>query len=248
MLGLYESAARLGDVVRLRAAVPIKWYAAYSPAAAERVLHTNQRNYRKPPFVAGAVAQLTGLSLFTLDGDPWLARRRLMQPAFHRDRIAALTGLMATAAADTAERWARLAERGARVDVAHEMTRLTLRVATEALFGRDLSDEADAAGAAAGTALAHVGYRLAHGPMPLWVPSARNRRFLAARRALDALCYRAIDERRRAGGGTEGGADGAGGAGALLDLLLGARDADTGEALTDREIRDEVMTILLAGH
>ena len=132
------------------------------------------------------------------------------------------------------------------MDVAHEMTRLTLRVATEALFGRDLSDEADAAGAATTAALAHVGHRMAHGPMPLWVPTGRNRRFLAARRALDALCYRAIDERRRAGGGTAGGA--AGGAGALLDLLLGARDADTGAALTDREIRDEVMTILLAGH
>jgi cytochrome P450 len=248
VLGVYTDAARLGDVVRLRAAAPIKWYAAFSPSAVERVLHGNQRNYRKPPLVVGAVAQLAGMGLFTLDGDRWLARRRLLQPAFHRERLAALAGLMATAASDTAERWARLAERGARVDVAHEMTRLTLRVASEALFGRDLSDEADAAGAATAAALGHVGYRLAHMPVPLWVPSGRNRRFLAARRVLDALCYRAIDERRAAGGGAGGSGGAQSGAGALLDLLLGARDADTGAALTDRELRDEVMTILLAGH
>jgi cytochrome P450 len=247
LLGLYTGVSAAGDVVRLRAAIPgIKWFGLFSPAAIERVLHGNQRNYVKPPMVVRTLAQLTGLSVFTLEGDAWLARRRLMQPAFHRERLGALGGLMAAAARDTVARWETLADRGDPVDVAEEMTQVTLRIATEALFGRDLSAALDASGDAARTAFEHVGYRLARVPVPLWVPSRRNARFVRARRALDALCYAAIEERRRAL--AEGRAAADDGRGVLLDLLLGARDAETGAALDDRALRDEVMTAMLAGH
>jgi len=245
ILGVYAGAAQLGDVVRLRTAIPgLKWYAFYSPAAFERVLHGNQRNYVKPRMIVTTLAQLTGLSVFTLEGDAWLARRRLMQPAFHRERLGALAAVMEAAARETVARWAKLARRGERVDVAEEMTRVTLRVASEALFGRDLSADLDASGDAIRGALAHVGYRLRRLAVPTWIPSRRNREFLRARRALDALCYAAIAERRRALAlGTP-----SDGRGALLDLLLGARDAESGAGLDDRALRDEVMTALLAGH
>ena len=239
-LGLYTRAQRaLGDVVRFRGAPGIHWFLVAPPAGVEQVLKTRQRNYRKPDRFNAPVAALVGNGLIVNEGDSWLRQRRLMQPAFHRQRLGGLVAQMAAAADATAARWEELAGRGAPVDVAAEMLRTTLRVVGTTMFSADLGRDADRVGTATRVALEEVSWRMTR-PLsaPLWLPTARNRRFRAGRAVIDAAVRETIRERRRDGGDR----------GDLLSTLLAAQDADTGERMSDEQVRDEVLTLMLAGH
>jgi cytochrome P450 len=122
--------------------------------------------------------------------------------------------------------------------VLDEMTRLTLQVAGLSLFGTDLTGAASAIGSASRIVFEHASYRLnSVFPLPEWVPTRRNRRFVRARRVLDEAVFSMIAERRRDGSERR----------ALLALLMAARDED-GSAMTDAQLRDEVVTLMLAGH
>jgi cytochrome P450 len=239
-LALYARArAQFGDVVRLRAIASVCWYLVTHPYDVEHVLQTNQRNYRKPDVFNNPVGLLAGRGLLTSEGDFWRHQRRLVQPAFHRERLAALATLMTNAAESTAERWSRYAESGVSVDVAVEMMRLTLKIVSLALFSTDISAKADRAGPAVRVAFEHVNHRMSHPlALPERIPTSRNRRFLKAKRTLDEMVFGIINERRRTG---EDRSD-------LLSLLLLTRDEETGEGMSDQQLRDEVMTLLLAGH
>jgi cytochrome P450 len=239
-LRLYASArAQFGDVVRLRAIPSVYWYLVTHPHDVEQVLQTNQRNYRKPDVFNNPVGLLAGRGLLTSEGDCWRHQRRLAQPAFHRQRLAALATLMTEAAESTAERWSQYAESGASVDVAAEMMRLTLKIVSRALFSTDISDKADRVGPAVRVASEHVNYRMSHPlALPERIPTRRNRRFFKAKRTLDEMVFGIINERRRTGEDR----------GDLLSMLLLTRDEETGEGMSDRQLRDEVITLLLAGH
>jgi cytochrome P450 len=228
-----------GGVVRIRALPGFHYFMVTDPDAVEHVLHTNQKNYRKPALFTRTVGRLAGLGILTSEGETWLRNRRLIQPAFHRQRIAAMVAVMADAAGRTADRLAEASRAGRPVDMLAEMTRMTLGVATRTLFSADVRGESDEIGKAVREAFEHVS-GLMHSPVtaPDWVPTPRNRRFHRARAKLDHLVYGLIRERRRTG------AD----AGDLLSTLLLARDEETGAAMTDRQVRDEVLTLLLAGH
>jgi cytochrome P450 len=145
-----------------------------------------------------------------------------------------------SAAADAAAlRWDEHARAGTPVDVVAEMLRTTLRVVGTTLFSTDIATGADRVRAAVDRVLAHLNRRLnLPVTLPEWVPTARNRRFRRALAALDEVVYGMIRERR--------GADGAGND--LLAMLLEARDADTGERMSERQVRDEAITLILAGH
>ena len=146
---------------------------------------------------------------------------------------------MATSAADFVDRLADAGAGGAPFDVVPELSRLTLRILGRCLFERDLTDEADAVGGALKVVLHHTIEKLAAlFPLPGVVPTPKNLRFRAALRALDRVVLSLIAERRRDGADR----------GDLLSMLLAARDEETGEGLDDRQLRDEVMTLLLAGH
>ena len=124
-------------------------------------------------------------------------------------------------------------------DVVPEFSRLTLRILGLCLFERDLTDEADAVGGALQVVLHHTIEKLAALlPLPGVIPTPKNLRFRAALRALDGVVLSLIAERRRDGVDR----------GDLLSMLLAARDEETGEGLSDVQLRDEVMTLLLAGH
>ena len=226
-----------GDVVRIRIG-PLSYYGLVHPDHLQRVLQENHRNYVKGPII-GRTKILIGEGLFTSEGDFWLRQRRLAQPAFHRQRIAGFAATMTGTAAAMLDDWSGAASTGAAFDLAAEMNRLTLRIVGRALFSLDLQGDAATVGAALVDALDVVTQRaFTLLPFPLWVPTVANRRFVRARHMLDQVVLRIIAERR------ESGHD----AGDLLSLLLSARDADTGEGMTDRQLRDEVMTFLLAGH
>lgn len=233
---LAELRRRYGDYVRLQ--IPADVHFVFDPAAVRHVLHERHTNYRKG-FEYKRMKELVGDGLLTSEGALWKRQRRLMQPAFHKQRIAGFAQAMSGEATVLAQRWAALPP-GTVVDVAAEMTGLTLAILGRTLFAVDLRELTDTIGPATSTVIGIINHRVdAIFATPLAIPTPTNRRFLKARAQLDAVVYRVIAERRR--GNPEEGSD-------LISMLLSARDEDTGEQMSDRQLRDELLTMLLAGH
>jgi len=205
------------------------------PEQVKHVLQDHHRNYDKQTPVWDAIRDFLGEGLLTSEGDFWLRQRRIAQPAFHRQRIAAFVPLFAELTRETLDRMPL----DRPFDVAKEMMTLTLRIVGRALLSTDPFADADEIGRALAVTLAYPDARLkAPVRLPLSVPLPLHRRFLAARAVLDRVVYRIIEERRRSGEDK----------GDLLSMLMFTTDADTGERMNDKQLRDEVMTIFLAGH
>jgi cytochrome P450 len=238
-LDFYTAVRRhCGPYARIRA-LPGAWYYLIThPEGVEHVLQKNPKNYRKPDVLIKPVRYLMGNGLFSSEGDFWLRQRRLMQPAFHRQQVAALGRQMSAAASALVEQWDR-GEPGRVMDVVPDMMRLTLGIAGTTLFSHDMSGEADTLGRAFRVVFAHVSRRMnSQLTLPLWVPTAGNREVRHARELLDRVVLEVIEGRRRHGPGP----------GDLLDLLLAARDEESGTGMSDQQLRDEVLTLLTAGH
>jgi cytochrome P450 len=220
-----------GDIARVRF---LSWpgYLVNHPHGVKHVLEENQRNYTKDVYTLKFFRPFLGNGLLTNDGESWLHQRRLVQPALHRQHMAAL-GTLVTGATDAMlEHWRGFAGSAEPLDISTEMMRLALRITGLALFNIDLSNEVDAVGQAFATVRALLSDYL-------YVPfTSLNRRVQTTVRKLDTLIYGIIDKHRRQG--TD--------AGDLLSLLLSARDQETGLGMDDRQVRDEVVTLLLAGH
>jgi cytochrome P450 len=177
--------------------------------------------------------------LITSEGSLWLRQRRLIQPVFHRRSVAAFGALMTDETLAMLERWRPAMEAGEPLDVPAEMARLTLDIVTGALFHAHVGEGPEVIGRAINTIIEDLGFRF---EVPFYpprrVPTPRNRRFREAMRTVDRAVYSIIAGRRRDGGDEED----------LLALLMGTRDEETGEAMGDKQLRDEVMTMFLAGH
>jgi cytochrome P450 len=236
-LGFFTRVAREhGGVVRIRLVHPTALVT--HPDGVKRVLQDNHFNYRKS-FVYGRIRPLLGDGLLTSDGSFWLRQRRLAAPAFHRERIAGLADLFARRTGEMLDGWHAAVRRGEAVDLHREMTRLTLANVGEALFSVDLDGAAADVGRAMTEALAITNRRLGRVLfVPQGIPTPLNLRFARAKRVLDRVVLDTIADRRRAG------VDGDD----LLGMLLAARDPDTGATMSDEQLRDEVMTMVLAGH
>jgi cytochrome P450 len=177
---------------------------------------------------------LLGEGLLTSEGAFHLRQRRLLQPAFHRSRIAGYAEAMVDIAEAAAARWSADAE----LDVAEEMMRITLAVVAKTLFGADVEGTAADVGRALTDTLGLFGaLSLPFGELVLRLPLPAVRRFRRGRGRLDAEVARIVAQRRAEGGDR----------GDLLSMLLAARD-DEGRPMTDGQLRDEVMTLFLAGH
>jgi cytochrome P450 len=247
-LGFLQALARdYGDVVRFRFyAYPI--YFINHPDAIKRVLQDHHRNYNKDVIDYRLLRWLGGNGLLVNDGASWLRQRRLMQPAFHRQRIEAFGAMMTSATLAMLADWERPAATGEPLEVAEEMMRLTLRIVAQTLFRTDVALESERFGQAFG--LLNAAYlQVFYEPWRLLpgLPGSPWRRLLAARRTLQATALRVIAERRRRLA-EPGETDQADATNDLLALLLLARDAETGQGLHDRQISAEVLTFLLAGH
>jgi cytochrome P450 len=223
-----------GDIVRFRQG-PREVYLVKHPDLIKEVLVTRQHDFTKSRALQWAKLFL-GEGLLTSEGEFHTRQRRLAQPAFHRQRIAGYAAEMVTLGLETRERWTA----GQTLDLDVEMMRLTLAVASRTLFGVDVD-------ALAGQVREDVGTLLSLFPrfsLPFFgliqkLPLPSNARFRRAVERLDALVYGLIAERRADGRDR----------GDLLSLLLAAQDEEgDGAGMTDRQLRDEVMTLLLAGH
>ena len=174
------------------------------------------------------------------EGDFWRRQRRIIAPAFHHRHLAQAAEVMVHRARQRVGRWRTPCERGEVLDVAHEMMSLTMEIVAEALFSSDIADSVDELGRALATVTASAGT-----PNPLdvlgfpeWSPRWRSHRTRSALARLDRTIYGFIAARR---GARAVSAD-------LLSLLLAARDEETGEGMTDTQLRDEVLTFFAAGH
>jgi cytochrome P450 len=179
--------------------------------------------------------RMLGRGLITSEGELHKKQRRLVQPAFHRQRI---TGY-ATAMVEAAQQKARTWQDGATVDMAQEMMNLTLVIVGKTLFNTDVENEATTVRDAMMTAM-EAFRKLALSPLGGLVerlPLPINARLKQAREQLDTVIYRIIDEHRRQGTDQ----------GDLLSMLLTAQDEE-GKQMSDQQLRDEVMTLFLAGH
>ena len=230
-----------GDVVRCRCAPgdrgPFNFYLLWRPEHVEHVLRDNHKNYWKGLGLQ-RLAPFFGRGLFLNEGEPWRRQRRLAQPAFHRQRIEGLVSLMTDSIAAMLDGWQPAATRGDAIDMAAEMAPLTTAIVWKAMVGRDFPTER-AELIQSQVVMNAFGFErlLTYVPAPLWWPSRRNRAFQRALGVIEGLVYRTIAERRRA---SHPGDD-------LLGMFLAATDPDGGEAMSDRQLRDELLTVLGAG-
>ena len=237
-LGFCRAIAReYGDIVHVRFGIWPGYFVSH-PEYVKHVLQDHQHNYSKDTGSFRAVSCIVGNGLLTSQGDFWLRQRRLVQPAFHRHQIATFAKVMTDATAEMLQRWSDVARAGQPFDVAHEMMNLTLRIVAAALFSADVTSRADTIGQAftiANKALSNfmfLPYSLLSWPAP-W-----NRHVWSAIHVLDVQVDSIIAQRRAA---PDTGSD-------LLGMLLSVRDADTGEGMTDTQVRDELKTAMLAGY
>ena len=215
-------------------------YLLNDPALIKHVLQDNNRNYNKNTIQYNTLSVVTGRGLLTSDGETWRQQRRLIQPAFHRRRIVQFGELMTAATQKMVDRWDTAS---APLDIDAEMMQLSLEIVGQALFSLDLSQSAGELTRAVLTTLDYVVYR-ASTPIaaPLWWPTRRNGRFLAARRLLNKVIAEMVQNRRAQLAAGEQPPDD------LLTMLLEARDPESGEGMSDAQIRDEIITLLIAGH
>lgn len=234
-LGFIERAQReYGDIVWMRFLyVPALFL--YHPDQIEYVLATNPKNFKKSMSLRSNFFQtLVGNGLLTSEGEEWKRQRRLSSPAFHRHRISAYADTMVDYTKRLYSSW----QTGQELDMHREMMRLTLEIVVRCLFRADVSNDVD-----------HIGQTLKELVKPFasqatlkWIvnnrlPTPEHLRFHRLARRIDDVVFRIIAE-RRASGKDEGD---------LLSMLLAMRDED-GSQMTDQQLRDEVMTLFLAGH
>jgi cytochrome P450 len=235
---LLDSQRQYGDVVRFRLG-PMIVHLLSHPDHVKHVLLTNQHNYNKDTRSSSKIRSITGPGLLTSNGDFWLAQRRLMQPAFQQQRVAGFLNIMIGATEAMLKRWQIHADQGKPVDIASEMMRLTYTVVGKALFGADVSTDIDRVEQAAAIVMAHVWRRLEKIlDIPECIPISANLRFRRALATIDQIVYRIIQERYQS---REQPGD-------LLSILLHRRDEETGKGMSDEQLRNETITLLLAGH
>jgi cytochrome P450 len=231
---LTNAAREYGDLVYFRVAHQ-HMYLVNHPDYVREILVANQGNFIKSRGLQRAKL-LLGEGLLTSEGQHHLRQRRLVQPAFHRERLAGYASAMSECAVRWRDRW----QAGSTLDVSTEMPHLTLSIVARTLFSADVQSEASQIGAAMTTVLEL--FRLLLLPFSEYLdklPLPYVRRFQKARGRLDATIYGLIRERRKSGEDT----------GDLLSMLLLAQDEDDRTVrMSDEQVRDEALTLFLAGH
>jgi cytochrome P450 len=220
-----------GDVAGMRV-LKFKSIFINHPDAIEDVLVTNARKFTKGK-VLRANRHVFGEGLLTSEGEFWLRQRRLAQPAFHRARIASYAATMVEYTQRLLEDWRDGEER----DAHKEMMRLTLQIVGKTLFDADVERDARDVGKSL-ELLLEIGADFRRTILiPHWVPTPTNLRVKREVAQIEKILYRIIAERRASGRD----------AGDLLSMLLAAQDED-GSRMTDKQLRDETITLFLAGH
>lgn len=209
------------------------------PDYAQHILRDNWRNYGKGGEMYDSIRTFTGTSVLTIEGNAWKRRRRMMQPQFHRQHLAGLTELMVEAIDECFDEWEKYAESGESFDISSAFNKITMTVILRAMFGRDLkADSLDKLGDTLRYVIDYILVLLVTGKIPEWIPFTGRKRYQVALDEFDTFIYDIIQQRRNS---PDEGND-------LMAMLLNMVDDETGEPLSDKELRDEVATIFAAGY
>lgn len=204
------------------------------PETIKHVLQTNNKNYKKG-IEYEHLKPVLGEGLLTSEGDFWLRQRRLAQPAFHRDKIAHFSEQMVVCTEGILKGW----ENKKSVDVHSEMMHLALDIVGKTLLSTNVLDEANEVEKALEISIEESYHRVqALINLPLWLPVPRHLRYNKSRESLNKIVGKIIEGRRNSSQRYND----------LLEMLMDVQDEDTGEKMSDKQLRDEVMTIFLAGH
>jgi cytochrome P450 len=227
-----------GDFVPMRMFMQTS-YLLNHPAHVEHVLQTNYRNYRKTKMME-KFKPILGEGLFISEDELWTRQRRLIQPSFHKQRVEGMAGTIMEVISAHVGKWAEYAKAERSFNLSEDMSSLALEIALRTMFGNTFQPGEEKA---VSDALV-VGNEIT--AERIWqltrisehLPTAKNRAYNDAVRTLDRIVSRIITERRASGSRADD----------LLGVLIDARDADTNEGMNDKQLRDEVLTLLLSGH
>jgi cytochrome P450 len=210
-------------------------YQLNHPDLARQILVEQPEKFHKPRFIKRAFRPFAGSGLLTSDGDLWRQQRKLIQPAFHHKHLLTYAGVIVAHARGMLESW----RDGQLREINADMMALTLGIVVKSLFGAEMTREAERVGVLMTAVLDATNQRLNSAfQIPDWVPTPRNVRERRALAELDTMLHAMIQSRRASGEK----------AGDLLSILLGAVDEDNGARMSDWQLRDEMMTLFLAGH
>jgi len=227
-------AREFGDIAYFRFG-PLRIYQLNHPELIRQILVEQAAKFYKPNLLKRAARRMLGQGLLTSDGALWKQQRKLIQPAFRHERLTAVYGgVMTTHARQLVNSFSD----GEVRDIGDDMGKLTLAIVVKSLFGEDLPRSADGVGELV-TAVAEAANDRVNSPLqlPSWIPTRRNRRERRAFARLDAIISELISVRRTSAAQRDD----------LLSVLLAAVDTETGAGMTDRQLRDEMMTLFLAG-
>ena len=238
---LHRAMLEYGDVVRFIVGPPgrlrVQLLGLFHPEAIQHVLAGASGEYLKDTPVYREIRTTLGNGLLTSEGEVWRRQKRLIQPLFTHRRVASHVPLMADEADRVVEQWRPSARGDGTVDLHADMTRVTLNVVGQALFGGDVDHMVPVLRDVFPFLSERVIKRGVPRPIPATWPTPGNRRAKRARRALYGLDDLIARRRRAPGGGQD-----------LLGLLLDAQDPEGGTGLSDEEVRDQALIFLLAGH
>jgi cytochrome P450 len=223
-----------GPFVQTR--LPLELYFVADPACVEEILLKKAESFRKDR-TSRLLSRVVGNGLLVNEGESWRRQRRLLQPAFHHRQLQSYAGVMTDAIAQASSSW----KPGEVRNVHEDMMAVTLNIVARTLFGADVSADAGHIGQIISELMEHFGRILglaARFQPPAWVPTPTNRQFQASARKVDQVILQIIDARRKQGDANRDD---------LLSLLIRARDED-GTSMTDAQVRDEAVTLFLAGH
>ncbi|WP_224369792.1 cytochrome P450 [Hyalangium versicolor] len=235
---LEQARQRHGDIFRLRLG-PREAIALCHPRHAQHVLVDHGRNYTKGGPFWDSVRTFMGNGLPVSEGDYWRRQRRMLQPAFHHQRIATLAARLVETVDETlSEHWEQAARTGEPFNAAQAFAHMTMHLLVRIMFGGGLSQaEAEEAEQAMAYIIHFMVKGMATHALPSWVPVPGRARYRAAIRTMDSILFRMLERGEHE--------DGLGDT--LLSLMSQATDAETGERMTTQQIRDEAVALFVAG-
>jgi cytochrome P450 len=228
-----------GDIFTVDLGVT-QFIALNHPRHVQHVFRDNARNYRKGGAIWDTIRKITGNGLPVSEGDFWLRQRRMIQPHFGRERLNSLFKLMLEAIDESMKSWEQAATTGEPLEAYREFAHLAMNVVVKTLFGADITrEETDIMAQEFDYLVTHVLVSMFTQSLPRWMPMPGRRRFEQALQSMDKVMYELIARRRRKG--TNTGQD-------ILGMLIDAVDSETNTRMTDQQLRDEALSLFLAGY